>query len=66
MCLGRARAGRCFGRSAKPGSIAMHNVPAGSHRLRVWHPRLPVGTPTASRLSALRWHTTRLALAPGP
>ncbi len=33
-----------FGRSAKPGPVVLSNVPAGSYRLRVWHPGLPVGT----------------------
>ena len=33
-----------FGRSAKPGPVVISNVPAGSFRLRVWHPGLPVGT----------------------
>jgi plastocyanin len=38
-----------FGRSAKAGSIVMHNVPPGSYRLRVWHPGLPVGAPAADQ-----------------
>ena len=32
-----------FGRSAKAGSVVLNNVPAGSYRLRVWHPGLAVG-----------------------
>ena len=34
-----------FGRSLKPAPVLLANVPAGSYRLRVWHPGLPVGTP---------------------
>ena len=32
-----------FGRSAKAGPVVLSNVPAGSYRLRVWHPGLSVG-----------------------
>ena len=32
-----------FGLSAKPGPVSLNNVPAGSYRLRVWHPGLAVG-----------------------
>lgn len=32
-----------FGRSAKNTPVALANVPAGSYRLRVWHPGLAVG-----------------------
>ena len=32
-----------FGRSAKAGPVSLNNVPAGSYRLRVWHPGLAVG-----------------------
>ena len=32
-----------FGHSAKAGTIVLNNVPAGSYRLRVWHPGLAVG-----------------------
>ena len=32
-----------FGRSAAPGNVSLTNVPAGSYRLRVWHPAMPVG-----------------------
>ncbi len=32
-----------FGRSAKAGPVVVNNVPAGSYRLRVWHPGLAVG-----------------------
>lgn len=34
-----------YGRSLKPAPVVLANVPAGSYRLRVWHPGLPVGTP---------------------
>ncbi len=34
-----------FGRSAAMGGVALPNVPAGTYRLRVWHPNLPVGAP---------------------
>ena len=34
-----------FGHSLKPAPVVLANVPAGSYRLRVWHPGLPVGTP---------------------
>ena len=32
-----------FGYSAKAGPVVLNNVPAGSYRLRVWHPGLAVG-----------------------
>ncbi len=32
-----------FGHSIKNSAVAMSNVPAGSYRLRVWHPGLAVG-----------------------
>ena len=32
-----------FGRSAKAGPVSLGNVPAGSYRLRAWHPGLAVG-----------------------
>ncbi len=32
-----------FGRSIKTAPVALANVPAGSYRLRVWHPGLAVG-----------------------
>ena len=32
-----------FGHSAKAGPVVLNNVPAGSYRLRVWHPGLAVG-----------------------
>ena len=32
-----------FGHSAKAGPLVLNNVPAGSYRLRVWHPGLAVG-----------------------
>ena len=38
-----------FGRSTQAGAVVMHNVPAGSYRLRVWHPGLPVGAPAADQ-----------------
>ena len=38
-----------FGRSTQAGPVVMHNVPAGSYRLRVWHPGLPVGAPAADQ-----------------
>ncbi len=34
-----------YGRSLKPAPVVLANIPAGSYRLRVWHPGLPVGTP---------------------
>ena len=34
-----------YGRSAEAGRVALANVPAGSYRLRVWHPGLAVGSP---------------------
>jgi len=33
-----------YGRSAEAGKVALANVPAGSYRLRVWHPGLAVGS----------------------
>jgi plastocyanin len=32
-----------YGRSPKSGLVALANVPAGTYRLRVWHPGLAVG-----------------------
>ena len=32
-----------FGLNAKGGPVVLNNVPAGSYRLRVWHPGLAVG-----------------------
>jgi plastocyanin len=32
-----------FAHSAKAGPVVLNNVPAGSYRLRVWHPGLAVG-----------------------
>ena len=38
-----------YGRSAQSGAVVMNNVPAGSYRLRVWHPGLAVGAPAADQ-----------------
>lgn len=38
-----------FGRSAADGQVALAAVPAGSYRLRVWHPGLAVGAPAADQ-----------------
>lgn len=38
-----------YGRSSAAGIVALPQVPAGSYRLRVWHPGLPVGAPAADR-----------------
>lgn len=38
-----------FGRSSATGTVAIPAVPAGSYRLRVWHPSLPVGAPAADQ-----------------
>jgi plastocyanin len=38
-----------FGRSAANGQVALAHVPAGSYRLRVWHPGLAVGAPAADQ-----------------
>ncbi len=38
-----------FGRSAAGGAVVMAQVPAGSYRMRVWHPALPVGAPAADQ-----------------
>jgi plastocyanin len=32
-----------YGRSAEAGKVTLSNVPAGTYRLRTWHPGLPVG-----------------------
>jgi plastocyanin len=34
-----------FGRTADKGQVVLENLPAGSYRLRTWHPGLPVGAP---------------------
>lgn len=38
-----------FGRSGAGGQVVLANVPAGSYRLRVWHPGLAVGAPAADQ-----------------
>jgi plastocyanin len=38
-----------FGRSAANGQVSLAHVPAGSYRLRVWHPGLAVGAPAADQ-----------------
>jgi plastocyanin len=38
-----------FGRSAAGGQVSLAHVPAGSYRLRVWHPGLAVGAPAADQ-----------------
>ena len=38
-----------YGRSANAGTVTMNQVPAGSYRLRVWHPSLPVGAPASDQ-----------------
>ena len=42
-----------FGRSAARGQVALVGVPAGSYRLRVWHPGLAVGAPAADQALAV-------------
>jgi plastocyanin len=42
-----------FGRSAASGQVALVGVPAGSYRLRVWHPGLAVGAPAADQALAV-------------
>jgi len=37
------------GRSAKSGMVVLNQVPAGSYRLRVWHPSLAVGAPATDQ-----------------
>ena len=37
------------GRSGANGTITMAQVPAGTYRLRVWHPGLPVGAPATDQ-----------------
>ena len=34
-----------YGRSAEAGKVTLANVPAGTYRLRVWHPGVAVGAP---------------------
>jgi plastocyanin len=38
-----------FGRSPKSGLVALADVPAGTYRLRVWHPSLAVGAPATDQ-----------------
>lgn len=38
-----------YGRSAVEGTVLLDQVPAGSYRLRVWHPSLPMGAPAADQ-----------------
>ena len=42
-----------YGRSAASGTVVLPNVPAGSYRLRAWHPGLPVGAPAADQALAV-------------
>lgn len=41
------------GRSGAAGVVTLPKVPAGSYRLRVWHPGLPVGAPAADQALAV-------------
>ncbi|MBC7702649.1 MAG: methylamine utilization protein [Rhodoferax sp.] len=38
-----------YGRSPKSGLVALGQVPAGTYRLRVWHPGLAVGAPATDQ-----------------
>lgn len=38
-----------YGRSLKSGLVALGQVPAGTYRLRVWHPGLAVGAPATDQ-----------------
>ncbi len=38
-----------YGSSPQTGMVVINNVPAGSYRLRVWHPGLAVGAPAADQ-----------------
>ena len=38
-----------YGRSAQNGTAVLANVPAGTYRLRVWHPGLAVGAPATDQ-----------------
>ena len=38
-----------FASSTAAGTVVLGNVPAGSYRLRVWHPGLPVGAPATDQ-----------------
>ncbi len=42
-----------YGRSAANGHVMLDNVPAGSYRLRAWHPNLPVGAPALDQALTL-------------
>ena len=34
-----------YGKSERNGTVQLHAVPAGTYRLKVWHPRLPANAP---------------------
>ena len=42
-----------YGKTAGTGRVILPQVPAGSYRLRVWHPDLPVGAPALDRALAV-------------
>lgn len=59
-----------FGRSGADGVVALAQVSAGSYRLRVWHPGLPVGAPATEQAlvvgTADQRLSTRMAGVSGP
>lgn len=42
-----------YGLSAATGTLRLDNVPAGSYRLRSWHPELPTGAPALDQALAV-------------
>lgn len=42
-----------FGRSGADGKLQLDNVPPGNYRLRIWHAKLPVGSPALDQPLAL-------------
>lgn len=53
-----------FARSAEAGKVSLANVPAGSYRLRVWHPELPVGAPATDQALAVGAANVSLTVRP--
>jgi plastocyanin len=51
-----------FAKSDAEGRATVPDVPAGRHRLRTWHPDLPVGAPALSQPLETRGSVQRLAV----
>lgn len=52
------------GRSSDVGKVSLANVPAGTYRLRIWHPELPVGAPATDQVLTVGAANVSLAVRP--